>query len=83
MRIEEIRDALRRQPFRPFSIRLADGHLFTIPHPEFVAITSPRTIHVASPALDGSYSIVDIPLVLSLDYSPAAAPPAGGNGANP
>lgn len=83
MRIEEIRDALRRQPFRPFGIRLADGHLFTIPHPEFVAVASPRMILVTSPTLDGSYSAVDIPLILSLDYSAAPVPPAGSNGENP
>ncbi len=44
MRIEEIRDALRRQPFRQFAFRLADAPTLDVPHPEFVAIASPRMI---------------------------------------
>ncbi len=80
MRIEEIRDALRRQPFRQFAFRLADGHTLDVPHPEFVAIASPRMILVTNPRQDGSYSTVDVGLILSVDYQPTPAPPAAGDG---
>ena len=34
--IREIRERLDRQPFHPFTIHLADGRAFDIPHPEFL-----------------------------------------------
>jgi hypothetical protein len=36
--IEGLREAVRRQPFEPFSIRLADGRAMRVPHSEFVAL---------------------------------------------
>lgn len=35
----EIRDALRRQPFEPFRVRLSTGQVYEIIHPEFAAVT--------------------------------------------
>jgi hypothetical protein len=31
---EELRDALRRQPFEPFRLVMTDGEGFEIPHPD-------------------------------------------------
>jgi hypothetical protein len=36
--LNPFRQALTRQPFRPFRIILADGRSFTIDHPEFAAM---------------------------------------------
>ena len=38
MPLNQFRQALTKQPFRPFRIILADGRSFTIEHPEFVAM---------------------------------------------
>lgn len=35
---ERIREALKRQPFEPFDVRLADGRRFTIPHPDYITM---------------------------------------------
>jgi hypothetical protein len=47
MRINEIRDALHAQPFRPFTVRVSDGREYPVEHPDFLAISpSGRTIIV-------------------------------------
>jgi hypothetical protein len=35
---EQIRRAMHRQPFVPFTLRLFDGTSFVIKHPDFIAI---------------------------------------------
>jgi hypothetical protein len=83
MRIDAIRAALHEQPFRPFTLRLADGRELPVPHPDFVAILG-RTAVVANPRLDDSYCIVEPLLIVSIDYAgattqPASETPTGGN----
>jgi len=36
MRIEDLRNALKAQPFHPFRLHLTDGRMFEIRHPEFM-----------------------------------------------
>jgi hypothetical protein len=64
MNIAAIRETLRKQPFQPFVIRLADGRSLPVPHPEFVAVGS-RTIIVV--AEDDTWTIVEPLLIVSLD----------------
>lgn len=66
MDIQGLREALRRQPFEPFTIRLADGRSLPVPHPEFVAIAPRRIIVVAE---DSSWSVIEPLLIVSLDYA--------------
>jgi hypothetical protein len=47
MNINSILEAIRRRPFEPFSIRLADGRELPVPHPEFVAVGPRRLIVIA------------------------------------
>ena len=84
MVIDIIRDALRKQPFQPFVLRLADGRELPVPHPEFVAILG-RTAVVASPRLDDSYSVVEPLLIVSIDYASTPAQPGSemNTGGNP
>jgi hypothetical protein len=39
MRLQELQEALRRQPFQPFRIHLTNGQTFDVGHPEFAALT--------------------------------------------
>ena len=72
LRISEIRDLLRKQPFRPFTIHLADGREFPIEHVDFLLISrSERSFVVAE--LDGGYEIIDPMMVTSLSVSEATA----------
>jgi hypothetical protein len=66
MDLEGIRIALRRQPFEPFTIRLADGRAMAVRHPEFVAVGNRRVIVVAE---DDSWSVIEPILIVSIDYN--------------
>ena len=65
MSIQEIRKLYDARPFRAFTIHTADGRKIRVAHPEFMA-TAPtgRTVFVYLP--DGSFEIIDVPLVTAL-----------------
>jgi hypothetical protein len=75
MDLNSVRDALKREPFVPFTLRLADGRTVPVGHPEFVAM-SPRIIIVT--AEDSSWKVVEPLLIVSIDYAPQK--PEKGNG---
>lgn len=52
MTANELRDALRRQPFEPFRVRLTTGQTYEIRHPEFAAVTQ-TSLFVGEPHHDG------------------------------
>ncbi len=79
MDIAGIREALRREPFEPFVIRLADGRSVAVKHPEFVALAPRRIIVVADDEV-GSWSVLEPLLIVSLDYRSVRR--KGGNGAH-
>ena len=39
MTIEQLRTTHRATPFQPFTIRMADGKQFLIPHPDFLSMS--------------------------------------------
>ena len=66
MDLKGIRESLQRQPFEPFSIRLADGRSLSVPHPEMVAVGKRRIIVVGT---NDSWSVIEPLLIVSLDYN--------------
>jgi hypothetical protein len=71
MTAEQFRATREANPFRPFTIHLADGRTYTVAHRDFVS-QSPagRTVIVYRP--DESFSIVDLYLVTELEvHAPA------------
>jgi len=74
MDIAGVREALRREPFKPFNIRLADGRSLPVPHRDFVACGPRRIIVVAE---DNSWTVVEPLLIVSIDYE---KPKGGSNG---
>lgn len=77
MDIAGIREALHKNPFEPFTIRLADGRSLPVPHRDFVAV-GPRRIVVVGE--DDSWSVVEPLLIVSLDAINKKT--KGGNGAH-
>ncbi len=70
MTIEQFRNLYAAQPFRPFTIHLADGRQLPVYHREFVmALPSGRTVVVSQP--DDTLNIVDLLLVTDLCSSAA------------
>lgn len=74
MTMEQIRKAIKAQPFRPFTVSLGDGRQFHVPHPEFVWVPpeATRTLGIAGDGED--YSIIDLLLITSLDFGNGARP---------
>jgi hypothetical protein len=65
MTVEQFRATWRLQPFRPFTIRMADGRTFEVSHPDFLAQSpSGRTVIVFQP--DETYSVLDLLLMTEL-----------------
>jgi hypothetical protein len=65
MTTEAIKDAIQKRPFRPFSLRLANGDEIQIQSQDYVALHPVgKTFIIFEP--DGGYRIVDIPLVTDL-----------------
>ena len=69
MTTDRLRDVCQAQPFRPFTMHLADGRLIPVLHREFL-MSSPsgRTVVVYQP--DDSLNIVDMLLVTDLEIKP-------------
>jgi hypothetical protein len=36
--VDSLRRALRMQPFRPFGVKLVDGTVYTVSHPDWISI---------------------------------------------
>jgi hypothetical protein len=77
MDLNSVRDALRRQPFRPFVMCLADGRSVEIRHPECVAMNKRILIVVA----DDSFTQTLEPLLI-VSLEELKQPPKGGNGSH-
>jgi hypothetical protein len=77
MDIGGIKEALHKQPFEPFALRLADGRSISVPHPDFVAL-HPRRIIVINH--DASWSVIEPLLIVSIDYDAAAKKGTNGSG---
>ncbi len=76
MTTEQLRGAIKAVPFRPFSLRVADGREIPVPHPDFImyAPTTPRTTVVTLP--DGTIEVLDLLLITGLSIAqPTAAGP--------
>lgn len=69
MTSERLRDMLKVKPFRPFGLRLADGEVVPVRHPEMIA-TSPsgRTLAVFTPK--DQMKVLDLFLVTALETLP-------------
>lgn len=79
MTVERMRGVLDAQPFRVFTIHLADGREITVKHREFAASSpSGRTIVLFQP--DDSMNIIDLMLVTDLEVGAPEDPKARGKG---
>lgn len=68
MTIDRLREAIRQQPFKPFTILVADGREYRVPSPELVLIAphATRTFVVAHG--DEDYTILDLLLVSGIEF---------------
>ena len=71
MTTNQIKQLHEAQPFKPFTIHLADGSKLPVPHPEFMwVMPSGRTVFVAlGDDEEDAAAIVDLLLVTKLTVS--------------
>jgi hypothetical protein len=68
MTTEQFRAMLHQQPFRAFTIRMADGRAFDVGHRDFVAMSpTGRTIIVYQD--NDSFSVLDLLLMSGLQVA--------------
>jgi len=81
MTTEQLKKVVTARPFRPFTLRMADGNSVTVQHPETIAYAGGRTAIVVNP--DETFEVIDLLLVPSIEVSaPTSVPPAGPEGRN-
>ena len=66
MTIQQLRAVYQAQPFRPFTLHLADGGKLHVPRADFLS-HSPQGRTLIVYAEDDSFSIVDLLLVTRLE----------------
>lgn len=71
MTANEIRDVVRSQPFRPFTLFMADGSTYNIPHPDGIAIGNIIAM-VAEPRTDegDKFTRLSIRHIVRLEEAP-------------
>ena len=70
MTVDQLRKTLQASPFRPFNVRMADGRVFHVPHPDFLSIFPGGRLATVYDTPDTA-SIVDLLLMTELEMSPA------------
>jgi hypothetical protein len=70
MTIQQLRAAHRATPFQPFTVHMADGRSFHVPHPDFLSMSpSGRTVIIYQE--DEEFSILDLLLMTEIEMSPS------------
>lgn len=72
MTAEQLRAMRQAQPFRPFTIHLADGQHLTVPHRDFVS-RSPTGRTIIVYGADECSNVVDLYLVTELEVQAGSA----------
>ena len=69
MTIEQFKNVLHAQPFRPFTVHMADGRVFLVKHRDYVSRSpSGRTVIVHGD--DDCFSVLDLLRITELEVHP-------------
>lgn len=67
MTADAVRDRLEAEPFQPFQMRMPDGRVLAIPHPEFMSLAPTGRIAIVWKGEGERYWTVDLLLVSDLE----------------
>jgi hypothetical protein len=84
MTSEQLRTARDANPFRPFTIHMADGRTWRIPHRDYLSMSpGGRIIHAF--LSDDTWSILDLLLMTEIEFdkAPATGEDGTSNGEGP
>jgi hypothetical protein len=76
MTVEQLRNAHRALPFKPFTIRMADGRKFSVVHQDYIS-RSPTGRTVIVYGAGENFSILDLLLMTELEFDAPASPADG------
>jgi hypothetical protein len=68
MTINELRRVMLASPFRAFSLRMADGREYPVPHRDFLWIHPAGRTAVVATLDDDAFEIINLLLVASLHF---------------
>ena len=72
MTIQQLRAAYRATPFRQFTLHMADGRSFHVPHPDFLSMSpTGRTVIIYQEGEE--FSILDLLLMTEIEMTQTAA----------
>jgi hypothetical protein len=74
MRNEEVREVLKAEPFVPFNLRLVDGSLVRVDHPEFAFLPPGKRAIAIFPKGSGGLKYFDVGLVIGLELDEPTSP---------
>ncbi len=66
MNANELRDLLQARPFRPITIRMGSSKTYSIPHPEFAALSPDGETLIVWLRRQGGHDVLDVPLIESV-----------------
>jgi len=78
--IEQVRDAMHRQPFLGFTVHLTDGKSYHVKHPDFISVSDAERGRAVMIHEQGWTHRIDILHVVRLEEPPDPESPAGSNG---
>jgi hypothetical protein len=65
---ERIREFMHSQPFKPFDIRVSDGRVYTVDHPDFVSRSRGGSF-ITYTTEDNRIVVIDLAHVTSLEVA--------------
>ena len=66
MTAESLRQARDANPFIPYSLRLSDGSIYMVPHPDYVSV-SPNG-ELAALAMPNAWRVEDVSALTKLEF---------------
>jgi len=73
MSADELRTLLRANPFQPFTVYLPRDKPFTVPHPDFAALTPPGRTLIVLHGEDNGFDLLDVPLISRVEVHQATS----------
>lgn len=67
MTADALQEKLHAEPFQPFQMRMPDGRVLAVPHPEFISVAPTGRIAIVWKGEGERYSTVDLLLVSDLE----------------
>ncbi len=69
----QLKEVIQTAPFKPFTIKLADGEHISVPHPDFIHMTGAGGVVFVTNEDDDYFRIIDVALITQLVVAPLHA----------